>query len=308
MKNISVAFCRHFFPFIILFVFNASLFAQLSGDGITPSHFSNDNSEYLVDGTLQFTNTSPITDITVNISEGFQSGDKLQYHAELLPAGVTANNNVAAGVLTFTGTASAADWTALLKVIYFITTSADLSDRKITFSAGNLPASAEGHFYKLSTSQSHYYEVPDYIPDYEPSLSTYMGLQGYPVNISSVTENNFLKNKISSNFWLPLSDEYYMLNNMLGYSNYNDQSESEGNFYWLTGLLSGIKVSAGNNGSMTPQAGVYNNWATGQPDNNGIYGNASYFNVSNGKWYDESFYDNSLNYIYKNLVIEYGGM
>ena len=82
-----------------------------------------------------------------------------------------------------------------MKVIYFITSSTDLSDRKITFSAGNLPASAEGHFYKLSTYQSHYYEVPDYILDYEPSLSTYMGLQGYPVNISSVAENDFLKGK-----------------------------------------------------------------------------------------------------------------
>jgi hypothetical protein len=95
---------------------------------------------------------------------------------------------------------------------------------------------------------------------------------------------------------------------MSDYPNYADQSESEGNFYWLTGPLAGIKVSTGNNSSMTQQAGVYNNWAIGQPDNNGIYGNASYFNVSNGKWYDESFYDNSLNYIYKNLVIEYGGM
>src|SRR5258705_26267 len=125
MKNISVAFCKHFFSFIILLIFNASLFAQLSGDAFTPSHFSIDNSDYC----------------------------------------------------------------------------------KITALGGNRPASAQGHFYKLSTSQSHYYEVPDYMPDYEPSLSTYMGLQGYPVNISSVTENNFLKNKISSNFWLPLSDE-----------------------------------------------------------------------------------------------------
>ena len=307
MKIISVAFCRHFFLLFIVLVFDTTLFAQLSGDAFTPSNFSNDNNEYLVDGTIQFTNISFITNVTVNISEGFQSGDKLQYHSELLPAGVTASNNVAAGILRFTGTASAADWNILLKVIYFITSSTDLSDRKITFSAGNLPASAEGHFYKLSTYQSHYYEVPDYILDYEPSLSTYMGLQGYPVNISSVAENDFLKGKMSANFWLPLSDEYYMLNNMLGYWHYDDQSESEGNFYWITGPLSGIKVSTGNNGSMLPQAGVYNNWAAGQPDNNGFYGNASYFNVSNGKWYDESFYDNSLNYIYKNLVIEYGG-
>ena len=308
MKRISVAFCRHFFSILIVLVLNTSLSAQLSGDAFTPSNFSNDNNEYLIDGTIQITNLSSITDVTVNISEGFQSGDKLQYHGESLPAGVTANNNVAAGVLTFIGTVSPAEWTALLKTIYFITTSTDLSNRKITFSAGNLPASAEGHFYRLSASQSQYYEVPDYIPDYEPTLSSYLGLRGYPVNISSVEENNFLKNKITSNFWLPLSDEYFMLNNMFGYAGYDDQSESEGNFYWITGPLSGTKVSTGNDGSMSPQTGVYNNWASGQPDNNGYYGNASYFNVSNGKWYDESFYDNSLNYIYKNLVIEYGGM
>ena len=308
MKKNNLTLNRHFFSFLLIIVFNTSLSAQLTGDVYTPANFSNDNTDYLIDGTLQFSNTGTITDVTVNISEGFQSGDKLQYYTESLPAGVTVSNNVASGVLTFTGTASVSDWNVLLKSIYFRTTSADLSDRKITFSTGSLPASAEGHFYKLSSYQAHYYEVPDYIPDYEPSLSAYMGLQGYPLNISSIAENEFLKNKMSANFWLPLSDEYYMLNNMLGFWNYNDQSGSEGNFYWLTGPLTGTNVSSCNNGAMTPQAGVYNNWASGQPDNNGLYGNGSYFNVSNGKWYDESFYDNHLNYVYKNLVIEYGGM
>jgi hypothetical protein len=152
-----------------------------------------------------------------------------------------------------------------------------------------------------------YYSVTHYIDYYQPELATYFDLQGYAVNITSVAENNFLQKKIGTDFWMPLSDEFYMLDEMLGTSYYNDQTESEGSFYWLTGVSKGTLVSTGDAGSMIPEPGQYNNWQSGEPDNNGLYGNASFFSVADGKWYDETFYDDSFSYLQKNVLLEYGG-
>ena len=278
---------------------------SLSGD-ITPGSFYNNNRSYPVDVSVQFTNFGGITDVTVNISEGFNDNDVLDYDAALLPAGVTGNYNTATGVLSFSGTAIMAEWNQLLPSVIFKTTSPDLSDRRITFNMGNLPASAEGHFYRLSFFTVNYYSVTHYADYYQSELASYGGLQGYSVNITSAAENRFLQKKIGTDFWMPLSDEYDQINQMSG-SSYIDQSETEGNFYWLIGPAQGNLVSTGDAGSMTPEPGQYNNWQTGEPDNNGLYGNASYFSAADGKWYDETFYDDFFNYLQKNVLMEYGG-
>ena len=276
---------------------------SITGNNATPAYFENNNNEYLVDGTFAFENVDFITDVTVNISQGFQSGDVLTYSGAL-PAGIIANYDAATGVFSFTGTASRVEWNDLLYTIAFKTTSSDQSSRKVTFNLGALPASSDGHFYKMSASQVIYYDIPNYIPWYESSLSDYMGMPGVSVNIQSLVENDFLKTKIPADFWLPLSDEYYMINEMIGTWTYNDQSETEGYFYWLAGSQKNTLVSTGAGGVMVPEAGVYNNWETAEPDNNGLYGHASFLSVANGKWYDETFYD-EFDYLYKNVVIEY---
>ena len=280
---------------------------SLSGDAFTPGSFTNNNYSNPVDLTVQFTNITSVTDATVNISEGFNDNDVLDYDAALLPAGVTGNYDAAKGILNFYGTATMAEWNQLLPSVIFKTTSADLSDRRITFNMGNLPASAEGHFYRLSFFTVNYYSVTHYADYYQSELASYGGLQGYSVNISSAAENNFLQKKIGTDFWMPLSDEYDMINQMLGGGYYYDQTETEGYFYWLTGPAKGSLVSTGDAGSMTPEPGQYNNWQTGEPDNNGLYGNASYFSAADGKWYDETFYDDFFNYLQKNVLMEYGG-
>jgi hypothetical protein len=138
-------------------------------------------------------------------------------------------------------------------------------------------------------------------------MSSYNGIQGYSVNISSAAENDFLQKKIGSDFWIPLSDEFTLINEMMGTWYYDDQSATEGYFSWLTGPAKGTLVSVGDSVLMVPEAGQYNNWQTGEPNNNGLYGNASYFSSADGKWYDETFYDDDYNYLQKNMVIEYGG-
>ena len=276
----------------------------LSGDAATPAYFENNYTDYLVDGGLAFDNVEVVTDVTVNISQGFQIGDELTYPGGLLPAGVTANYNTASGILSFTGTATKTDWNSLIHAISFKTSTSNKSNRKVTFNMGPEPASAEGHFYKMSSTQVIYYDIPNYIPWYESALSSYFSMPGSLVNIQSSVENDFLKSKMSVDFWMPLGDEYYMINQMIGTEVYADQSETEGSFYWLTGSEIGTLVSTGDGIAMVPEVGIYNNWEAGQPDNIGLYEHASYFSIATGKWYDETFYDD-IGYLNKNVVIEY---
>jgi hypothetical protein len=277
----------------------------LLGDTATPAYFENNNSDYLIDGSLEFDNVDVVTDFTVNISQGFQDGDELTYPGGVLPIGVTANYNAVSGVLNFTGTGTKAEWNTLLHAISFKTSSSVRTTRKVTFNMGTEPASAEGHFYKMSGTQVIYYDIPNYIAWYEPEISRYMGMPGTLVNIQSAAENDFLKSKTGNDFWLPLSDEFNMINQMIGGPDtYFDQSETEGTFYWLTGSQKGIRVSTGNFGTLVPEAGVYNNWEAAEPDNIGNASHASYFNVLNGAWYDETLYDD-FGYLSKNVLIEY---
>lgn len=279
----------------------------MTGNSATPGNFRNNNQDYVIDNTIHLSNISAVTDITVNISTGLQPGDVLDFDNSTLPPGVSSAYISATGTLYFSGTATDAEWNALLSTVLLRTNAGSAADRHITFNAGNLPASTEGHFYKLSDYTTDFYATARYLQDYQPELSSFNGLTGYEVNINSATENDFLQKKMGADFWLPLSDESNFLNNMLGYYYYNDQSESEGFFFWLTGSSKGVLVSSGDDISLTPSPGIYNNWQSGQPDNNGFYGNASFFNVSDGTWMDETFYDDDYNYLYKNLVIEYGG-
>jgi hypothetical protein len=279
----------------------------LLGDAFTPGSFNNNNNSSPVDITVHFTNITNFTNVTVNISEGFNNSDSLEYDPSLLPAGVFDIYNPASGVLNFYGTATMADWNLLLRSVTFKTTSPDLSGRKITFNMGDLPASAEGHFYKQGIFTTDYYSVAHYLDYYQPEMAYYNGMKGYSVNITSAAENNFIQKKAANDFWIPLSDEFTLINEMMGTWYYDDQSATEGYFSWLTGPSKGILVSIGDSDLMTPEAGQYNNWQAGEPNNNGLYGNASYFSLADGKWYDETFYDDDYNYLQKYMLIEYGG-
>lgn len=254
----------------------------------------------IVDTTVSVYSAANIIDARVTISGNFQSGDVLAFNSASLPSGVTGSYDAATGVLSFTGSSTPAELQALLRTVTFNSTSASIANRTATFSLGNAPAFANGHFYAfLPTAMTWPAAVAD------AQTRTYMGMTGYLATITSQAENDFIQQKLSADGWIGASDDYTYINAATGVTTYNTQAAAEGNWYWVAGPEAGQQFSAGN---FTPVAvaGQYINWNIAEPNNTSPdenYGEifSSGSSATAGKWND--FGTQSLGY-----VVEYGGL
>ena len=124
-----------------------------------------------------------------------------------------------------------------------------------------------GHWYEFVSDKVNWTEAKR-----RAASSTYNGLSGYLVTITSQEENDFIANNLSENSWIGASD-----------------AQQEGQWIWDTGPEVGTALNDG-----------YTNWNSGEPNNTN--GNEDYcgFYTSN-LWNDLS---NSHNLSY---IIEYGG-
>ena len=252
--------------------------------------------EVTVDSNLVINQVTPIDGASVSVSNGYSSGDKLNFTG-ILPVGVSSNYNSNTGILSFTGIITPADLQAVMREVKFSTTNPVKQLRTIAFSLGKaIPNTSNGHFYEYISGNYSWTNAKT-----DAATQTFAGMQGYLATSTSSQENDFLLTKMSGDGWLGGSDNYNEINSAVGTTLYPDQSSSEGKFYWITGPEKGQKFSENNNNPIT-QPGMFANWFSGEPNNWG--GSEDYLQIyfgQNGKWNDLSNY-NSLGYI-----VEYGG-
>lgn len=264
-----------------------SSLAQVSFTGSSASVSTDDDaSPVVVDDALLITTTHSIDGARVSITSNFVSGDILSYNSALVPSGVTDPGSSTSGVLTFTGTASASDYQALLRSVTFTASANGSSNRVVEFYLGST---------YLNTTNNHFYQ---YIPSTDISWTSardgaasknYFGLTGYLATITSADENQLVQGLIPTDdvnaaAWIGASDEYSLIN-ATGATSYADQNASEGNFYWVTGPEAGTLFSSGNTNPVVA-SGQYMNWNSGEPNNWGSGEHYTEIKLSGG-WNDD---------------------
>ena len=249
-----------------------------------------------VDSLVEVTGDADITNARVYIKSGFQSGDKLVNMATL-PSGISSSYNSSTGSLSFTGTATSAEWQEIFRNVGFLTTSSNTDDREISFVISDLislSVDGKSHFYKYVSGS---YDWPSAKADAE-AQSLY-GMTGYLATITSSEENDFITDKLLGDGWLGGSDEYQEVNTALGSTVYATQNDSEGNFYWVMGPEAGTAISTGNT-SPVAVSNAYMNWLVGEP--NDAVGGEHYIHMNaslGGQWNDYSATNG--------YVLEFGG-
>lgn len=242
--------------------------------------------------------TQNINGATVVIGTNFQSGDKLDISGTV-PTGVSKSYNSTSGVLTISGTMTPAQFQTILQNITFGTTSTvSNSVRSITITAGQ-SISLNGHYYEYVPGSYTWAQAKT-----AASNRTLNGLQGYLATITSQTENDFIRSKLSADAWIGGSDDFNHIYNVGSTTKkYSSQSAAEGRWHWVTGPESGQQFSNGN-GSPVTSSGMYANWNSGEPNNMGSEHYLQFYSSgsSNGRWNDLPA-SSSLAY-----VVEYGGL
>ena len=240
------------------------------------------NTATVVDPDLTITANGTITNFRVQISQTYTSGDVLDFTGTL--AGVTGSFNSTTGVLVFTGTATAANWQALLRTVRFKSTTSTCYalQRNITFVAGTVfynPLTE--HFYEYVSSSGSWTAAKT-----SASNRSYFGRAGYLATMSSEAENNFIWKLMSSDGWFGGSDDVTEVNIAKGSTAFASQAAVEGKWHWVTGPEKGTQFSNGNTPSTTVISGQYHKWAGGEPNNAGSENFAQFYSANSGQWND----------------------
>jgi len=233
-----------------------------------------------IDSAITVACASNITGGTVNIN-GFASGDTLTFTDG---GGVSGSYSSTKGILTMSGTASAAAYQAFLRSVVFSTT-AGSGERTFEIILSNTSSnvmyfSGTGHFYQYVGTTANWSTAKT-----NAEGMSYPGVagNGYLVTITSAEENAFITEKLGADAWIGASD-----------------AEVEGTWKWVTGPESGTTFYDDSTGTTYG----YSNWnsATSEPNNAGNENYAEIYCSGDhpGTWNDKNG-DSILGY-----VVEYG--
>jgi hypothetical protein len=288
---------RKFLTLFAIILFNTpGSFGQISFTGTGTSTSTPVNAPAItVDNSISITSSLSITDARVTISSNFNSGDVLASTASV--TGVTSSYNSATGVLSFAGTATAAQYQTLFRGVTFATSSTNASQRTILFELGDVNVkynSANGHYY-LYVSGSYNWSSAK--TEAELASRKFFGLQGYLATVTTSSENSFV-NGLSGKGWLGGSDDYNYINAATGTTTYAAQANSEGHWYWVTGPEKGTHFSDGS----AAFGGAFTNWNSGEPNNSSSLEHYLENYYASGLWNDSQNGNNT------GIIIEYGGI
>lgn len=186
--------------------------------------------------------------------------------------------NISDGLIKITGTRDAIN-TALESLNYGAYDSGSFQMQvRITSDQGEVIGS-NGHAYIFVNNNLSWEASRD-----AAAASTFQGATGYLATITSEEENDIIATKLGSNGWIGTSDDYRYINEATG-SEYTEQSETEGKWYWVTGPESGTQVWEGAS-SGNAVGGNYNNWALSEPNNYEGDENCNEIYSSDGSWND----------------------
>jgi hypothetical protein len=232
-----------------------------------------------------------LTGAKVTITSGFASGqDVLGFTSG---AGITGSYNASSGVLSLSGSATAATYQAVLRSVTYRNTSENPSgaQRTVTFSIGEstLYYSVNGHYYEFVSSSGITWSNARTTA----AARQLFGLQGYLATITSAGENAFVAGKLQGVGWIGGTDEAV-----------------EGVWRWATGPEAGTQFWQGLSYGSTV-GGQFANWNGGEPNN---AGNEDYahmiFNSSIGpvgSWNDLPLAGGGGDYAVAGYLVEYGG-
>jgi len=262
----------------------------------------------IVDNTIALDATATTyTGASVYIASGLQSSDVLGYGT--LPSGVTASYNSTTGVLTFTGSTTAANYQSLLRTVTLTSSATGGTSKTVSFSVGSaLNYSANGHYYQFISGSFTWQAAKA-----AAAAKTLYGMQGYLATVTTQGENDFIQQKLQADGWIGASDDYGHINIAKGTNYYANQAAAEGHWFWVTGPEKGTNFSNTAYsqyfyyGSSAPVAAGsnYMNWNGGEPNNYNIGENSGEIYSSGGsagRWNDLDS-SNTLGY-----VVEFGGM
>ncbi|WP_027398952.1 cadherin-like beta sandwich domain-containing protein [Anaerovorax odorimutans] len=247
-------------------------------------------SAVVVDNALTITSTDNIEGAKVYITNGFEAGDMLSFENQ---NGITGSYDKTKGILTLSGTATAAHYQTALRSVTFNNMSSKLvtGTRTIGFSIGTA-VGYKDHYYEFVAAPGMTWNDAKTAAEQR----TLYGLQGYLATITSQVENDFVAKKTTGNGWLGLTDEGH-----------------DREWYWVTGPEAGTKIADQwdqplKNGGYDPVSNTYNNWASGEPNNypsntdNGE--NCGHMYAGKGTWNDYKWNNSSI----RGYIVEYGGM
>jgi len=268
--------------------------SEISKDGVTTKTvYFGVASSYVVDDSITVTGPN-LSGAYVKITSGFVSGQDVLSATNV--GSLSGSYNSSTGLLTITGTGTAAEYQTLLRSVRYANSSGSptYGTREIKFVLGSiLPNFSNNHFYKIITGNAPTPVWSD--AKSRASENSYLGHQGYLATVTSSTEmDHIISLGIPSYLWLGGSD-----------------AASEGTWRWVTGPEGLENSGAGRlfwngagitNGGSAQLPDNYANWNGNTEPNNS--GSAEHYLqlFTNGTWNDlpvTSVYD---------YLVEYGGM